>query len=259
MEKILVYAVLISCIIAGCKKVEKVSYSGIFRLDKQTISGGSKDSVLARKLVKIYTDHNYIYAGITPDSSVVFGIGSYALDTGNRIVEHNIYNSRALDSNQIFVVKVSKTAKGRTQVVPDFGRYKEISYTSTEEYTQIPATGSSALDGVWSLDKAFKVKGRDTIPWHETLYKVCWGGHFMFIHHYPVNAVGNEYKNGFGYGTFSLNSSTLSELNELSNHTELLNKKSAAKISFKGTDEYSQVTQGPKAGELIIETYKRLL
>ncbi len=259
MKKILVYAALLSCTLSGCKKVEKVSYSGIFRLDKQTVSGGGKDSVLARKLVKIYTDHNYMYAGIAPDSAVVFGVGSYELDTGNRIVEHNIYNNRALDSNQIFVVKVSKTPRGRTQVIPDFGRYKEANYTSTEEYSQLPASGNSALDGVWSLDKAFKVKGRDTTPWHETRFKVCWGGHFMFIHHYPVNAVGNEYKNGFGYGAFMLKNSTLSELNELSNHAELLHNQLTAKISLNGKDEYTQVTHGPKAGELIIETYRRLL
>jgi hypothetical protein len=150
MKKILVYAALVSCTISGCKKVEKVSYSGIFRLDKQTVSGGVKDSILARKLIKIYTDHNYMYAGIAPDSSVVFGVGSYALDTGNRIVEHNIYNYRALDSTQIFVVQVSKTPTGRTEVIPDFGRYKDTRYTSTEEYTQLQASGDSELDGVWS-------------------------------------------------------------------------------------------------------------
>ena len=81
----------------------------------------------------------------------------------------------------------------------------------------------------------------------------------MFIHHYPVNAVGNEYKNGFGYGTFSLKNSTLSEVNELSNHVELLHNKSTAKISFKGKDEYTQVTTDPRTNEQVTETYKRLL
>jgi hypothetical protein len=259
MKKILVYATLLGCIVTGCKKIEKVSYAGIFRLDKQTVSGGGKDTVLARKLVKIYTDHNYMYAGMTPDSSVIFGVGSYGPDAGNVIVEHNIYNNRALDSSQVFVVQISKIPKGRKQVTPDYGRNNGTSYTSTEEYTQIPATGNSLLDGVWSLDNAFKVEGRDTTPWHETKFKVCSGGHFMFIHHYPVNAVGNTYKNGFGYGTFSLKGGTLSELNELTNHVELLHNKLTAKIFFKGKDEYTQVTHGPKASELIIETYKRLL
>ncbi|HEY4195953.1 MAG TPA: hypothetical protein VGM63_10485, partial [Mucilaginibacter sp.] len=249
----------LSFAITGCRKYEKVSYSGVFRLDKQTVSGGGRDTVLARKQVKIYTDHNYMYAGMDPDSTVVFGVGSYGPDTGNTIAEHNIYNNRALDSSQVFVVKISKTPQGRTQVIPDFGRSGDITYTSTEEYTRLPTVGNSELDGVWSLDKAFKLMGKDTTPWHETQFKVYWGGHFMLIRHYPVNAVGTEYKNGFGYGTFSLKNSLITESNELSSHAELLNNKQSVRISFKGKDEFTQVTTDPKTNGLIIEIYERLL
>jgi hypothetical protein len=258
MKKILIYAALFAFTVLGCKKTEKISYSGVFRLDKQTVSGGGNDTVLARKQMKIYTGHNYMYAGMTPDTSVSFGVGSYELDSGNRIDEHNIYNSRALDSNQIFVVKVSKTPKGRTQIVPDFGRSNSISYTSTEEYTKIPLTGTSILDGVWELDKAFSVKGKDTVRQHETQFKAYWGGHFMFIHHYPVNAVGTEYKNGFGYGTFSLKNDTLSEENEMSNHAALLNRKLVIKVTFNGSDEYTEVINGPKTNEQTTGIYNRL-
>ncbi|MDB5141776.1 MAG: hypothetical protein JWQ66_489 [Mucilaginibacter sp.] len=258
MKKILICAALFTFTVSGCKKTERISYSGVFRLDKQTISGGTNDTVLIRKQMKIYTLHNYMYAGMAPDSSVSFGVGSYELDSGNRIDEHNIYNNRALDSTQIFVVKVSKTPKGRTQVVPDFGRSQSASYTSTEDYTKIPTTDASALDGVWELDKVFWVKGKDTLRQHETKFKAFWGGHFMFIHHYPVNAVGTEYKNGFGYGTFSLKNGTLSEENEMSNHAALLNRKLTIKVTFNGTDKYTQVINDPKTNVETTEIYNRL-
>jgi len=258
MKKILIYAALFIFTASGCKKTERISYSGVFRLDKQTISGGGNDTVLVRKQMKIYTGHNYMYAGMTPDTSVSFGVGSYELDSGNRIIEHNIYSNRALDSTQIFVVKVSKTPKGRTQVVPDFGTNKSVSYTSTEDYTKIPTTSASALDGVWELDKAFLVKGKDTIRRHETRFKAYWGGHFMFIRHYPVNAVGTEYKNGFGYGSFSLKNDMLSEETEMSNHAALLNRKLTIKVTFNGTDEYTQVINDPETNEQTTEIYDRL-
>lgn len=258
MKRILICAALLSCMISGCKKIEKISYSGVFKLDKQVVSGGGKDTVLAKEQMKIYTDHNYMYAGMAPDSSVAFGVGSYELDTGNRIVEHNIYNNRALDSTQILVVVIKKTDKGRTQVIPEFARNKSVVYKMTEEYAKPPTTGPSSLDGTWVLDNGFRIKGKDTLRLHETPFIVFWGGHCMFIHHYPVNALQTDYKNGFGYGTFSLKNDTLKEEYKMSSHAVLLNRKFVIKIAFNGQDEYSQVFEDPETKEQTTEIYKRL-
>src|ERR1700753_3729195 len=111
MKKILIYMVLVACIISGCKKVVQTSYSGIFKLEKQVISGGGRDTFSDLSKMKIYTDHYYIYSGIGPDTTVHIGLGTYALDSSNTIVEHNIFNNRALDSAQIFVVKIAPSAK----------------------------------------------------------------------------------------------------------------------------------------------------
>jgi len=88
MKRIIIYAALLSCAILGCKKTGKLSQAGVYKLAKQTVSGGGKDSTYERTQIKIYTDDHFMYAGMTPDSSIGFGVGTYTLDTGNRIIEH---------------------------------------------------------------------------------------------------------------------------------------------------------------------------
>jgi hypothetical protein len=102
MKKILIYAALLSCLILGCKKKEKSSepsQAGVYELEKQVLSRGGKDSTIKRTQIKIYTDRHYMYASIVPDSSVGFGVGTYTLDSANKITERSIYSSRALDSS----------------------------------------------------------------------------------------------------------------------------------------------------------------
>jgi hypothetical protein len=193
---------------------------------------------------------------VSADSSVRIGLGTYAPESGNTIAEHNIFNSRALDSTQIFVVKITKKAKGRTQFIPDFGRYKGVNYTLTEEYALLPATGISALDGVWEMNKVFWVKGKDTTHQKQTQFKLFWHGHFMFIHRYPTNGTG--YKNGFGYGTFALTNNSLTEKEELSSHAALVNRSFAIRVAFNGKNAYTQVTTDPQTGIQTTEVYERL-
>lgn len=257
MKKILIFAALLSCIIFGCKKT-KVSQAGVYELEKQMASSGKKDTTYARTQIKIYTDHYFMYAGMAPDSSVGFGVGSYDVDTGSRIIEHNIYSSGALDSSRKFNVLITRTDKGYTQVIPDLAVVKGVKYKLIENYSKLPSEGSSVLDGLWKLDKTFWVKGKDTLKQNETQYKIFWGGHFMFIHRYPADKAGTKFKNGFGYGVFSLKNDTLSEEDEMSSHTVLLHRTFAIKIKFNGPDEYSQVINDAKAKEQTTEIYRRL-
>ncbi|HTD98006.1 MAG TPA: hypothetical protein VK668_01915 [Mucilaginibacter sp.] len=258
MKRILIYAVVLSCIIWGCKQSKKVSQEGVYKLEKQTVSGGKKDTTYQRTQVKIYTPQYFVYAGIAPDSSVGFGVGSYKLDTGNKIIESNIYSSGSLDSARFFNVVVTKTDKGYTQVIPDLAVVKGVKYKLTEEYTKLPSADTSVLDGVWRLDKTFWVKGKDTTRQNQIQYKAFWGGHFMFIHRYPLDQAATKFKNGFGYGDFSLKNDTLSEEDEMSSHAMLLHRKFAIKITFNGRDEYSQVINDSKTNEQTTEIYKRL-
>ncbi|MFI5162551.1 MAG: hypothetical protein ACHQHN_14825 [Sphingobacteriales bacterium] len=258
MKRILFYSALLACIIYGCKSSKKVSQAGIYQLQKQMVSGGGKDTVYARTQIKIYTNDHFIYAGMAPDSSVGFGVGSYKTDTGNTIIENSTYSSRTLDSPQVFHLKINATDSGYTQVIPNIATVKAVKYDFKEIYRRIPATDTSALDGLWKLDTAYTVKGKDTVKAKETQFKVFWGGHFMFVHRYPLDGTGTKFKNGFGYGDFSLKSDTLSEEDAITSHAALLNHKFAIKISFKGSDEYSQVINDEKTKEQSVEIYRRV-
>lgn len=257
MKKILFVFAVFSCIVSGCKKVKRLSYQGVFKLAKQTISGGEKDTTWIKEQVKIYTDHDYIYAGVAADSSMRMGIGSYELDSGNRVDEHNIFNNKALDSTQIFVVSIAQTNTGFIGTVPEWGHTKGTQYKLTEEYIKQPLTGPSVLDGVWGLNKIYRVKGEDTAIQQETKFKVFWRGHSMFIHRYPVNAVSSQYKDGFGYGMFSLRNNTLYEKEEMAIPADLTSRELVSKVTL-NHKEYTQVLTDPKTNEQIIEVYKRL-
>ena len=258
MKKILIFTALIGCVILGCKKKGTVSQAGVYRLDKQMASGGGKDTTYRRTQMKIYTDRYFVYSGIAPDSSVGFGVGSYNLDTGNRIIERNIYSSGYLDSTKSFNLTVTRKDSGYTQVIPNLAIVKGVPYKLTEDYTKLPSSDTSFMDGLWKLDKTFWVKGKDTTRGNETQFKIFWGGHFMFVHRYPLDSAGKAFKNGFGYGTFSFKHDTLTEEDEMSSHSVLVGRKFGIKITFNGNDEYSQVIDDPKAREQTTEIYRRV-
>ncbi|HVV55406.1 MAG TPA: hypothetical protein VHC47_08785, partial [Mucilaginibacter sp.] len=211
-----------------------------------------------RTQVKIFTDRYFAYAGMAPDSSVGFGVGRYQLDTGNRIIEYNIYSSRALDSTQIFHIKMTRTDSGYTQVIPDLATVGGVKYSETEVYSKVPSASTSKIDGLWLLDSAYSVKGKDTTVEHEVQYKIYWGGHFLFVHRYRVIPQSPVFKNGFGYGTFSLENDTLSEEDDLTNHAVLLNRQFAIKINFRSENEYTQVITDDQTGERSVEVYKKI-
>lgn len=258
MKKILLLAIMFGCVYLGCKHTPKTSYTGVYKLDKLTVSGGGKDSVYTRTQIKIYTDGYFVYASLAPDSSVGFGVGSYKLDTGNMIVESNVYSSRSLDSQQMFHIKITTTGNGYTQVIPAMATVKGVTYSETEVYTKIASSGTSTLDGVWKLDSAYTVKGKDTIKQTEVQFKAFWGGHFIFVHRYSLDNTKTNFKNGFGYGDFTFKNDTLSEEDSLTNHTVLLNKQFAIKIDMHGSDQYRQVIHDAKTGEQSVEVYRRL-
>ena len=258
MKKVLTFAVLISCIFWGCKKVKKVSYDGVFKLEKQTINGAGQDTTWIKKQMKIYTDQNYIYGGIALDSSVHIGVGTYELDSSNRIDEHNIFNSRALDSTQIFVTSITKKKGGIISTIPEWTRRGDVMYKLTEEYTSIPLISPSALDGIWELDKMYRVKGKDTTVLHETRFKVFWRGHFMFIHRYPIDALGTKFKDGFEYGDFSLKENRLIEGKKMSSHKEIANCDFDNKLILTNKDQYTQIFDDPKTHQQATEVYKRI-
>ncbi|HJP64301.1 MAG TPA: hypothetical protein VJ844_12730 [Mucilaginibacter sp.] len=258
MRKILAFVALLACIFFACQKKQKeASQPGVYKMDKITVSSGGKDSVYNRTQMKIYTDSHFAYASMAPDSSVGFGVGTYKADSGNSITEVSIYSSASLDSSQTFHIAITKQDSGYTQVLP-LTSPKGVKYTVTEVYTRLPAASVSKLDGVWKLDEAYIVKGKDTTKQGSNQYKAFWSGHFMFVHRYAVDSTNLHFKNGFGYGEFSLRNDTLSESEQITSHAALKGRSFAIKINFKGDDEYSQVISDAKAGTQSVEIYRRL-
>lgn len=260
MKRNLLYAVFIICMIYGCNKAKTVvSQAGVYELKKQMLSGGGKDTVYKRTQIKIYTESEFMYASMSPDSSVGFGVGSYLPDTGNAIIEHTIFSSRALDSAYNFNVHIThRDSSGYSQKIAAFITSKGVKYDLMEDYDKEPSGDTSVMDGLWKLDKTFWVRGKDTVKQKATQYKIFWSGHFMFIHRYPVDSTGKNFKNGFGYGDFSFKSDTLSEEEQMTSHPQLLHRKFAIVIKFNGKDEYQQVINDSKTNEQTTEIYKRI-
>jgi hypothetical protein len=257
MKRILITVIFLSGLYVACKHTEKVSQAGVYKLDKLTVSGGGKDTVYARTQMKIFTPAYFAYFSFAPDSSVGFGVGSYKADTGNTITEHNIYSSRELDSPQVFHIKISAADSGYTQTL-SLGTSHGVKYDDIEKYTRVSSTDTGKMDGLWKLDSAYTVKGKDTTNQGEVQYKIFWGGHFMFLHRYPLQNANGKFKNGFGYGSFSLKNDTLSEEENITSHAILLNHRFSIKIDFKGNNEYRQVITDAKTGEQSVEVYRRM-
>jgi len=258
MKRIIICAALLIGIFIGCKSTKsQLTQPGVYKMDKATVSGGGKDTVYPRTQFKIYTEDHFAYASLAPDSSVGFGVGNYHLDTGNHIVEINIYSSRVLDSSANYYVAFTRKDSAYQQKLKMPSPSGAI-YTMTEAYTQLPASGTSKIDGLWKLDKAYIVKGKDTTKQSETQFKVYWGGHFLFVHRYPVANNATKFKNGFGYGEFTLKNDTLSETEQVTSHPTLMGRSFSIKINFKNDDEYSQVITDEKSGEQSVEIYIKL-
>jgi hypothetical protein len=258
MKRILFYAALLSCPILGCKKTEKSSIIGIYQMEKQRIIGGGTDSTYLKTQIKIYTSHNFIYAGMTADSVVGFGVGRYKADTGNTIIEKEFYSSYRLDTSRNFKLLITMKDNGFSEKIPSIAVIKGAKYDLSEDYTRLTTGDSSKLDGLWKMGETIYVKGKDTSKVPVTQYKIFWGGHFLFAGRYPTDKTATKFKSTFGYGSFDLKGNDLSEEDQISNSTTVLNHKFKIKITFKGDAEYTQVIDDEKNQQQTIETYKRV-
>jgi hypothetical protein len=258
MKRILFLAGLLSGLLIGCSKNKNLPMTGVYKLEKQWISGGGDDSVYKKTQIKIYTDHQFIYAGMTPDSAVGFGVGNYKPDTGSRLIENEFYSSYRLDTSRAFNVDISLTDKGYNQKIPAIATLKGVKYDLMEDYSKMPSGDTTKLDGLWKMSKSIMVKGKDTVKKEVTQYKIFQGGHFLFAGRYLVDKTTNKFKNNFGYGSSSLNGSDLVEDNTIASDASALKHKFNIKIAFSGDNEYTQVISDAKNNQQSIETYVRI-
>jgi len=232
--------------------------TGVYKLEKQWISGGGNDSAYQKTQIKIYTAHQFIYAGMTADSAVGFGVGNYKPDSGNRIIENEFYSSYRLDTSRAFKVVVTLTNKGFTQKIPAIATLKGVKYDLMEDYSKTPSGDSTKLDGLWKMTKSYLVSGKDTTKKEVTQYKIFQGGQFLFAGRYLVDKTSGKFRNNFGYGTFNLRGDDLVEENTIASDASALTHKFTIKIAFSGDNQYTQAIIDTKNNQQSIETYVRV-
>jgi len=258
MKRILFYAALLSCLLTGCKKNKNLSMTGVYKLEKQWISGGGDDSVYKKTQIKIYTGHQFIYAGMTPDSVVSFGVGNYKADTGNRIIENEFYSSFRLDTSRAFNVDITSSDKGFNQKIAAIATLKGVKYDLMEDYSKMPSGDTTKLDGLWKMTQSYLVSGKDTLKKEVTQYKIFQGGNFLFAGRYLVDKTTNKFKSNYGFGSFSLNGTDLVEENTIASDVSALKRKFNIKIAFSSDNEYTQVIADANGKQQSVETYVRV-
>ena len=257
MNKILYISIFV-LLIASCKQAEKssISMSGAYKMDEMSYKGGTIDTVIKGAIqVKLFSPTHYVFAALSDDSTVGFGVGNYDQD-GSTLTEHNIFRPNMLDSAMSVRVEITQTENGYSQHIPEL-KVSGVSYQMDEKYSRVSTASTSDLDGLWQQSKVLTVKGTDTTSTEYKQFKMYQDGYFLFVHQYP-NATTGKASNGFGYGTFKLTGNTLEETNSLSNYKSLIGVPISISISMDGKDAYTQTIVDTTQKVTTIEFYKRI-
>ena len=231
---------------------------GAYSMTKQIGNDGTKDTLLKKEQLKIYSDHFMMYASPrATDSFGEYGIATYSHD-GNRIRENIFYTSTAGEVRDTAMLEISKLPNGYKQVI----RYVDSSgtFVITEEYDKVGKEPATKLDGAWKQTRDIYInkKGDTTRNTTKTQFKIYEAGYFIWANPNKDPASNNFYS-AYGYGTYKLlNDTTTQETNINSTfYSQLVGKPVDIKIEFDGKDKYKQTIGDPK-GERSVELYERL-
>lgn len=223
----------------------------------QTVNQRSKDTVINRKQLKIFTDDHVIYAAMRfPDSLASYGIGVYDVEDGN-VIEHFFYSSGNADRRDTIMLKINKSDSGYKQVYENISSQNN-KYTQTEEYQMVGKADSTPLDGAWKqIENTYIAKkGDSTTNPNLTEFKVYQSGYFIWAASYPD--ANKKILTFFGYGKFEMDGDTKSkEVNILSTYPPLIDSTINIELEFQGKDTYKQ-TIVQRDGSRSIEIYQRL-
>ena len=245
---------------AACseKPKEIPSMAGAYYMTRQVINDGSRDSVIDRKQLKIYTDRHMMFA--TPnltDSFATFGIAEYKLD-GAKLYEHIFYRAAEGDQKDTAELTIEKTDKGYIQVIENI-QFNGRNVKLTEEYEMIHRPQRSPLDGAWKQIKNIFVnqKGDSSINETPLEYKTYQSGYFIWA--ITTRDSANQRTSVFGYGPFEMQDSTKSKetVQNSTFITSLIGKTYEVDIDFLSPDSYKQTITFAN-GEKSIEIYERL-
>jgi hypothetical protein len=253
-------AVLLLALFVACseKPKEIPNMAGAYYMTRQVINDGTKDSVIDRKQLKIYTDKYMMFA--TPnltDSFATFGIAEYNYD-GDKLYEYLQYRALEGDQKDTAELKIEKTDKGYIQVIDNInfdGRNVKL----TEEYEMINRPQQSPLDGAWKQVKNIFInrKGDSSVNNTPLEYKTFQSGYFIWA--IVTRDSANQRTSVFGYGPFEMmgENKTKETIQNSTFVSSLIGRTYEVDLEFIGTDSYKQTITFAN-GEKSIEIYERL-
>ncbi|HLO81315.1 MAG TPA: hypothetical protein VK166_10170 [Chitinophagaceae bacterium] len=252
MKNILLYIILLFAF-ACHQPAEKSQLSGIlagaYTLQSASNNKVDKDtSFPTNNQVMIFTEKHYIYGTIAPDSTTLFGLGSYFYNDST-IIEKNIFNSSTLDSTFETKLRVARSPSSLIQIQ---GESDEVGKT----FQKMPAAENSDLDGAWEQVSFENITGTDTSFVKNKQYKLYQGGHFMWIHRYPSDSIDKKFQTGYGFGVFSIKGNTITETITSSSYKEIIEVPVTLSFTLTGKDQL--VLEFNEGISVTKETYRRM-
>jgi len=253
---LLLILLVVSCSDAG--KNNNVKMQGAYAMTRQVLNDGTKDSMLDRKQLKIYTDDHIMYASPNVgDSLANFGVGTYAIN-GDVVTEYIDYRASTGNKKDTVTLKITKTANGYTQTIDRIlidGQY----YKLTEDYDEVSTGGKTKLDGTWKQVKNVyrSSKGDSSVNNSPLEYKTYQSGYFIWA--ITIKDSANNSSSVFGYGRFDMDGENKSK-ETVQNSTfvqGLIGKTYEVSIEFEGDNRYIQTITFAN-GDKSTEIYERL-
>jgi hypothetical protein len=250
----------LSCIVLvlGCGTNPKIEMIGAYQMTTQVLNDGTKDSVIQRKQLKIYSADYMMYASPNlSDSFANFGIGKYKIENG-KVYEYRFYTAEEGEKMDTFVLNIEKTYNGYKQVIEKINIGGKT-YKLTEEYVSKGTDQKSPLDGAWKQVKNIYLtsKGDSSVNNSPLEYKTFQSGYFIWA--ITVKDSTNRKTSVFGYGPFEmLDNNKVRETVANSTFVQgLLGKKYDVDIQWSGSDMYKQTITFAN-GDKSTEVYQRI-
>lgn len=250
---------LAACSNNSAPQKNAVSMPGVYKMVYQQEKTSKKDTTTTSlQQVKIYTDGYMMFANYSaPDSVGNFAVGSYTM-AGDTLTENVFYGAgdtvKSADLRS-FKLYIEKTDSGYKQIIPEIESEGEKS-TLTEGYDRIGKPDSTAVDGLWELQKAMWIIRKDTVPVISKQFKMYYQGHFIWGHTYEDSL--KKTHTGIGYGTFTMSApGKLKESATTSTSHYVRGLHFDIAVQLDGPDAFTQTITEPDSSRSV-EYYKRV-
>ncbi|HEX8676577.1 MAG TPA: hypothetical protein VF700_05115 [Segetibacter sp.] len=253
------FPLLLIVVLSNCSKKESPNMKGAYLMVSQVMNDGSKDTVINRRQMKIFTDEHVIYAAMRfPDSLASYAVGTYRTGDGH-VMEHYYYSSANQFTEDSFLLEIEKTDTGYKQVIEDLpSQGKTVKLT--EVYRNVGNADSTPLNGAWKQTESFNINKKGDTTSNENIVqqlKVYQAGHFIWTSTYLSPAKKTQIF--FGYGTFQMDGNNKSkEINTLSTYPPIIDSTFNIELEFMGKDSYKQTIVYPTRNYKSVEIYERL-